>query len=298
MESTIRPKLRRSKSTNKGIVYAAIVPTILFFATFFYYPFFTNIVWMFTDYNFLNHPKFVGLKNILKFIHDQNAWHALRNTALITIISTPLTLCVSLGIAMAVFYMKLGKSVIRGAVFTTYIVSTIVASIIFKVWFNDELGYINGILTSMGIHRVPWLTDPFWAMAAIIVLCVWLQMGYFMVVFLAGLSNVDSQLFEAGVIDGANKRQLFFHITLPQLMPVIIFSSIIVVATFLKTYPQVAILTNGGPYRSTETILMYMFDQGFQSRNVGYASVIGIVIFMITMVVSLLQLKLTKFFSE
>ena len=135
-------------------------------------------------------------------------------------------------------------------------------------------------------------------MVAIILLSVWLLMGYFMVIFLAGISGIDTQQLEAGMMDGANKRQLFFRITLPQLKPVMIFSSIIAVSIYLKTYPSVVILTNGGPYRSTETILMYMFDQGFVSRNVGYASVLGIVIFLITMFISLLQLNLTKFFSE
>ncbi|RED84121.1 multiple sugar transport system permease protein/lactose/L-arabinose transport system permease protein [Cohnella phaseoli] len=292
------PKMRKRKLSKRGIVYAVLTPTVLYFALFFYYPFFTNVVWMFTDYNFLNSAKFVGLKNIAHFFDDPYAWKALKNTFVITLVSTPLTLGVSLALAMAVFYLKLGKAVIRGAIFSTYIVSTIVAAITFKVWFNDELGYVNSILTGLGVKKVAWLTDPFWAMVAIIMLSVWLLMGYFMVIFLAGISGIDTQQLEAGMMDGANKRQLFFRITLPQLKPIMIFSSIIAVSIYLKTYPSVVILTNGGPYRSTETILMYMFDQGFVSRNVGYASVLGIVIFLITMFISLLQLKLTKFFSE
>jgi len=256
------------------------------------------MVWMFTDYNFLNSPKFTGMTNIVRLFHDPYIWKALGNTFLITAISTPLTLTISLLLALAVFYLRVGKSIVRGAIFATYIVSTIVAAVTFKVWFNEELGYVNNILSGIGLPKIPWLTDTFWAMAAIVILSVWLLIGYFMVIFLAGISGIDAQQLEAGMIDGANKRQLFFHITLPQLKPIIVFASIIAISIYLKTYPSVVILTGGGPYRSTETMLMYMFDQGFVSRNVGYASVIGIVIFLITMVVSLLQLKLTKFFSE
>lgn len=289
---------KKYRFTKQSIVYVALVPTILFFLLFFYYPFFVNIYWMFTDYNFLNTPRFIGLKNIAHFFRDENAWHALKITGLITIISTTITLGLSLLIAMAVFYMKIGKSIVRGAIFSTYIVSTIVTAIMFKIWFSDQLGYINGILESLGMHKVPWLTDSFWAMIAIIIVSVWLYIGYFMVIFLAGISNIDSQLFEASMIDGANRWQMFISITLPQLKPVLVFSMIIAVISYLKTFPAVVILTNGGPYNSTETILMYMFDQGFQYRHVGYASVIGTVIFLITLIISLIQLKLTKFFSE
>jgi len=289
---------RKRKLTKQGIIYVVLIPTIAYFLLFFYYPFVTNMVWMFTDYNFLDRPRFIGMDNIIRLFHDVYAWRALRNTFVITVLSTPITLCISLLLALAVFYLKMGKAIVRGAIFATYIVSTIVAAVTFKVWFNGELGYVNNVLASIGLKQIPWLTDPFWAMTAIVIVSVWLLIGYFMVIFLAGISGIDSQQLEAGKIDGANTWQLFFRITLPQLKPIIVFASIIAISNYLKTYPSVVILTNGGPYRSTETILMYMFDQGFMSRNVGYASVIGIVIFLITMIIALLQLKLTKFFSE
>ncbi|WP_314584914.1 sugar ABC transporter permease [Paenibacillus terrigena] len=293
--ATLTGKRRLEK---RGFVYMALIPAVIFFGVFFYFPFFKNLYWMFTDYNFLNEGKFVGMRNITKFLQDTQAHEALKNTLLITAISTPITLIISLFVAMGVFYLKLGKAFIRSAIFTTYIISIIVAAVVFKVWFGVELGFVNGVLSIFGISKVPWLTDPTWAMVSIIILSVWLLVGYFMVIFMAGLSNIDSQLYEASKIDGANRRDTFIHITLPQLNPVIVFSSIIAIMTFLKIYPQVLILTAGGPYGSTETILMYLFDQGFTSRNVGYASVIGFVLFLITLLITLVQMKVTKFFSE
>ena len=292
-------KLNRFKINNDSIfVNSIIIPVVIFFVVFIYYPFFMNFIYMFTDYNYLNTPSFVGLKNILKFLTDEIALQAFKNTFIITLVSAPVVMVLSLLISVLVYNMRIGKSLIRSMIFSTYLISLVVAAIIFKNWFASESGMINGFIQSMGMEKVPWLTEPAWAMVAIIALGVWKYLGYYVVIFLAGLSNIKSELYEASKIDGANSVETLFYITIPQLSPTIVFSMIISAITFLKTYSQVVTLTNGGPYRSTQTVLMYMFDQGFSSRNVGYASVISVAMVIAVLVITLIQMKATKFFSD
>ena len=283
---------------DRVFVWSIVIPAILFFIIFVYYPFAKNVYYMFCDYNYIKAPVFSGLKNIQQFITDSTAHRALFNTFAITIFSVPLVLVVSLGAALAVFSMKRGKNFIRSALFATFLVPPVVASVIFKLMFGTESGLINTVLNTLGLPSVGWLISPGWALAAITIVHVWNGTGYYMVIFLAGLSNINRQLYEAARVDGANGVQVFRYITVPQLKPTIIFSMIYATITYLRSFALVEILTEGGPYRSTETIIMYMFKQGFQSRNVGYASVIAVVVFLITLVISLIQMKLTKYYDD
>lgn len=292
--------MRKITQTHKDkfFIWSILLPAILFFAIIVYIPFLKNIYYMFCDYNYIKEPTLIGMENIIRFFGDTTAHAALRNTFVITIFSVPLVLIVSLGVALAVFNMKLGKNFIRSAIFATFLVPPVVASVVFKLLFGTEAGLINTMLGSIGIDKIGWLTSPFWAMVAIIIVHVWNATGYYMVIFLAGLSNINTQLYEAAKVDGANAIRTFWSITLPQLKPTLIFSMIYATISYLRSFAMVEILTAGGPYRSTETIIMYMFDQGFQSRDVGYASVIAVVVFLITLVISIIQMCCTKYFNE
>ena len=277
-----QPKKRlKYKIKDNLFIYSVVISGMVYFIVFFYYPFIKNIVLMFCEYDYINEPKFIGFNNIVKLFHDEMALMSFKNTFFITVFGVPCVVTLAIVIAVGLFNLAKGKSAIRSAIFSTHLTSLIVAAIIFKFWFGDELGFINGLLMSIGAGEIPWLTEPKWAMVCITIVSVWKFLGYFIVIFLAGLSNIDTSLYRASEIDGANSIQKFIHITIPQLRPVIVFSAIIAAINYLRSYPIVVVLTNGGPYRSTETALMYMFDQGFAFRNVGYASVIAIVLFLI-----------------
>ncbi len=280
-----------------GFIWCALTPVLILFALFFYYPFFKNIYYMFTDYNYLNTPSFVGMENIIKFFSDTQAHRALFNTFLITIGSVPFMVGIALVLAVLVNKLTIGKSFIRSAIFATHLTPVIVGAVIFKTWFSDQNGFINNVLEIMGLQRVPWLTETNFALIAIIILAVWLKMGYYFVIYLAGLSNIDMQLYEAAQIDGANGRQLFFKITLPQLKPVTVFTTIMATISGLKAYAEVVVLTNGAPYQTTQTALMYMFEKGFDSRDVGYGSTVAIVLFLIILIITLIQMRANKAFS-
>ena len=277
---------------------SALIPVMLLFCTFFYYPFLKNIYYMFTDYNYLNTPTFVGCQNFKRFFGDSQALLALKNTFKITIFSVPIVICLSLVLAVLVDKLVIGKVFVRNAIFMTYLTPSIVAAIVFKVWFGTDSGVINSTLYKLGMQAVPWLTETKYAMVAVIVLAIWLKVGYYFVIFLAGVSNIDRNLHEAAKIDGANELQIFFKVTLPQLKPVTVFTTIMATISGLKAYAEVVVLTNGAPYDSTQTILMYMFQRGFRSRDVGYGTTIAFALFLIIFAVTLVQMRANKVLSS
>ena len=288
-------KKRRKSDTR--FVAIVLTPAIAYFVLVYYYPAIMNIYYMFCDYNLIKKPVFVGMKNIVRLFHDEIAWGAFRNTFIITIVSVPLVIIFAILISMILFSLKRFSGFFRSAIFATYLTSLVVAAIVFKSWFGSELGFLNGILVQLGMDKVPWLSQPGTAMFAVIVLSVWKYIGYYVVIFLAGFSNINRDLYEAAEIDGANGTQRFFSITIPQLKPTIEYSSIIATITFLRSYPTVLVLTKGGPYSSTQTVVMYMFEQGFHSRNVGYASVISMALIIVILILTLLQMKLSGTFQ-
>lgn len=291
----MKSKKRRNPDTK--FVAVVLTPAIAYFFLVYYYPTIMNIYYMFCDYNLIKKPVFVGMKNITRFFHDEIALGAFRNTFIITIASVPLVIILAILISMILFSLKRFSGFFRSAIFATYLTSLVVAAIVFKSWFGSELGFLNGILMQLGLDKVPWLAQPGTAMMAAIILTIWKYTGYYVVVFLAGFSNINADLYEAAEIDGANGVKKFFFITIPQLMPTITYAAIIATVTFLRSYPTVLVLTKGGPYSSTQTVLMYMFEQGFQSRNVGYASVISMALVIVILIFTVLQMKLSGTFK-
>ena len=288
-------ELTRRRHTGVVFAYAVAIPVLLYFILFYYYPFFMNFIYMFCNYDYISEPKFVGMKNILRFLGDSGAWHAFFNVLLIAVVCVPLILAFSLIIATLLFNLTKGKTVFRSAIFATFLTSNVVAAIVFKSLFGEELGFINNFLSSLGLGKVPWFTEPAFALATIMIVTVWNAIGYYMVILLAGLSGISPDLYEAATIDGANVLQKFLFITIPQLKNPLVFSLIIATLGCLRSYSIVLVLTNGGPYGSTRTMLMEIFDHGISSGDVGYASVLAVFMAILMMAISIVQLKVTKY---
>lgn len=285
------------RKAEKWFVALVIIPAMLYFTLFYFYPTIMNIYYMFCKYNLIKEPEFIGLKNILKLFSDETAWVSLKNTLLITVVCTPVVIILSLLIARCLFNLKRGAGFFRSLIFAGYLTSMAVVALVFKNWFGNELGFVNGILSQIGLEKIEWLTKPHTALIVIMIASVWKFIGYFVVIFLAGFANVNADLYEAARIDGARSIQLFFYVTIPQLMPTIVFSSIIAAINYLRSYSLVVALTGGDPYGSTKTFLMYIFEKGFVSRDVGYSSVLSMVLLVIILVITLIQMKLTNSFS-
>ncbi len=293
-----KPVRKRNRKQSEHIFVAlVIIPAMIYFTLFYFYPTIMNIYYMFCDYNLINEPVFIGLDNIVKLFSDETAWLSLKNTLLITVVCTPTVIILAILIARCLFNLKKGAGFFRSLIFASYLTSMAVVALIFKNWFGNDLGFINGILGQLGFSKVEWLTNTGTALVVIMIASVWKYIGYFVVIFLAGFANVNKDLYEAAKIDGANSVQMFFYVTIPQLMPTIVFSCIIAAINYLRSYALVVALTGGDPYGSTQTLLMYVFDKGFYSRDVGYASVLSMVLMVIIIIVTIIQMKVTNSFS-
>ncbi len=289
-----KPIQMKSGLNDKIFVWSIVLPALIFFAIFVYYPFFRNVYLSFMDYNYIKEPHFAGLENYRKLLGDEYFYNSLKNTFILTLLSVPSVLAIALFLSVILFKIGKYQGLFRSAIFSTYLVPLVVASVIFKLLFGTEAGLMNSLIVSMGGSKINWLTEPELALFCLILLNIWNGTGYYMVIFLAGLSNINNQLYEAAEVDGAGFIRKFFSITVPSLKPTTVFAVIFATISFLRTFVTVEVMTGGGPYRSTETIIKYMFDQGFKSRNVGYSSLLSIVLFLITLIVSLIQMRITK----
>jgi ABC-type sugar transport system permease subunit len=270
-----------------------LLPSLILFGVFVYYALAYNLYLSTTSWNFLTPNKnFIGLKNYIKLFSNKIFWHVLWNTtyyALGTIIlslSTGLFLAVLLNMAIPL------RGFFRTIFFSPYI-TTMAAMALLWVWiYEPTYGILNYALEIFHITGPHWLTDPDWAMPALILMSVWKESGYVMVIYLAGLTNIDRSLYEAAEIDGASKWRQFWRITLPLLSPTTFF---LVITSFLnafKSFDQVAVMTAGGPANATNNLSYYIYEQAFKCFKAGYAASAAVVFFIILLIFTMIQMKL------
>ena len=197
-------------------------------------------------------------------------------------------LVVSLGAALAVFSMKRGKNFIRSALFATFLVPPVVASVIFKLMFGTESGLINTVLNTLGLPSVGWLISPGWALAAIIIVHVWNGTGYYMVIFLAGLSNINRQLYEAARVDGAKPWQLDRYITLPLMKNVVGTCVVLASVAMVSQFDIIYVTTKGGPGTATLNLPIYLYKTATLENNYGKAKAVGVVQILVGLVLVVL----------
>jgi ABC-type sugar transport system permease subunit len=279
----------------------AILLACVYFGLFFYYPFAKNLYWMFTDFTLLSwlHPvHWVGWANVTTFWHDSVAHQCFLNTFIYAAAGVPLILVVALAVALALHYLTLGKTFLRALVFLTYLMPTIASGIVFRQLLG-QYGLFNSYLSDLGLPPVPWLTDTTWAMVGVILFFVWKNMGFFMVILMAGLANLNVELMEAASIDGAGRSRRFLHVTVPQLRPVLLYCLIIATINALNIYPEVVAVTQGDPAGRTRSIMYYMIDEGFgMNSNIGYAALIAFLLFLVVLVITLVQMRVTRFYED
>ena len=272
--------------------YILLLPALLFYLLVWAAPLVRTIQIMFYRWNFLTPPVFVGLQNFRVVFADPHFWLALANTFAFALIAVPVGLFLSFVLALGVFHLSHGKAFYRTVFFATSLTPPVIASIIFKFWFNPEVGLINDFLYSLGITGPPWLSDQYWGMTAVIIVSVWAGLGYNMVVYLAGLSEVDPSLYEAARIDGAGFWQAVRYVTVPLIQPTVLFTTVIGFIGGLQVFAQVLIITNGGPARETETALLYIYREAFDYQDVGGATILAFVLFCFILVVTLFWMKI------
>jgi fructooligosaccharide transport system permease protein len=238
---------------------------------------------------------FIGLENYTKLFSDSDFWQALKNTLYFTVIIVPVQCALALALAMLVSKKFRGVSIFRTMYFSPQLTSMVVISVLWTVLYNSNpnTGLINSILVNLGFDSINFLSNPKTAMNAIIFMSAWQGAGYQMMIFLAGLQGIPGEQYEASAIDGANAFQNFIYITLPNLRGTIKYVVMITMIQAMKLFTQPYVMTQGGPQNATKTLVYYIYTQGFQKGNFGYACSVAAVFFVIVVAMSLIMQKLT-----
>jgi len=276
--------------------YLFLIPALLVIAVFVLYPIVAVVYYSFTDYNISTPPEWVGLKNYQQLMKDPIFWQALSHS-LIYLIVTPTLIFLSILLAIVVNRKLPGIHAFRALFFIPAISGSIAVGIAWRLML-DTNGIINGTLLSLGILKEPiqWLAEPAYTLPIAMMLTTWLGVGYYMMVFLAGLQNIPEELYDAALIDGCNNFQKHWYISLPGLRPQIVFVAVISSLAALKVFDEIYILTNrtGGILDSGVTMVFYLWRQAFRLTHAGYASAIAIVLLVITLVFSMMNVRLLE----
>ena len=269
-----------------------VSPALIGFGIFTFGAILYSLYLSFTDYDLLGSPKWVGLENYIRaFTDDQYFYQYFGNTFYFAIVLVPVVLVISLFLAILI-NKKVGKltKAYRVALFLPSITSTVAVSMVWLWIFNPDMGIMNNFLTAIGFHNPPmWLSDPEWSKPALIIMRVWQMSGYYMLLFLAGLQTIPETLYEAAEVDGASAWQKFRRITVPMLSNTTFVVVILLIIESFNMFESIFVMTEGGPLGSTSTIMYYIYEQGFMSYNMGYASALAWIFFALILVFTLIQ---------
>ncbi len=292
------PRRRMNPIVRREMIAAFLflLPTVLGFLIFIAGPLIASISLSFFRWDIFHPAKFIGLENYKSLFRDPRALIILRNTLFFTGGAVSLNLAIALLLALAI-NRKL-CAVLRYFFRTTYffpvITSLASVSIIWQFLLNSEFGPINYYLVQLGLPRIRWITSSRWALRSLILLDVWKNVGFNMVLFLAGLQNIPRQLYEAATVDGASRLQKFWSITLPMLSPTTFFATIIAFIGALQIFDSPFVITAGGPGDSSRSLVMYIYENGFRFFKMGYASAVAMLLFVVILTLTVIQFKLGK----
>ncbi|MGF1545819.1 MAG: carbohydrate ABC transporter permease [Thiotrichales bacterium] len=274
-----------------------LAPALGMIFVFFFLPVLGALLLSFTDFDIyaigdLDTLRFVGFDNYLRLLADPLFWRALLNTAYFVVIGGPLSVGLSLGAALLVnARLTRFKPLFRTVLFVPVITTLVAVAIVWRYLYHARAGVLNHALASFGIAPIDWLGEPLWAMPSIILLAVWKNFGFNMVIFIAGLQSIPQRLYEAARIDGASSVQQFRHITLPLLAPTFLFVAVMTMIGYFQLFAEPYVMTQGGPEHATLSVVLLMYQEGFRWWNIGYASAIAFVLFLIMLAVTLAQLR-------
>jgi len=281
---------RHATRRRRVAVLGFLAPNLLGFLVFTLFPIAASLIISFYEWPLLGEAVFVGFKNFVRmFTRDPVFWRVSFNTLYFVIGYLCLNLVVSLGLAVWLTSNIRYVSLFRFIFFLPVVAPMVANSVIWRLLFVPDNGIFAATLTSMGINAPNWLGSPDWAMPSVIVMSVWAGFGYNMIIFIAGIQAIPQQIYEAARIDGVNAWSRLRHITLPLLSPSIFFATVMTLISSLKVFEQPFILTGGGPGSATTTIVFSLYSHGFQNYDLGYASSIAWMLFLVIMFVTAIQ---------
>lgn len=277
-----------------------VAPAIIVIGTFFFVPVLAALAMSLTDFDLyslldLGNLRFVGLENYWRLLHEPLFWKTLGNTFYFVVLGVPLSIGTSLGAALLVnAKVARFKNVYRTIYFAPVVTTLVAVAVVWRYIFHTRYGFLNYVLDWFGIGPIDWMGDPHWAMPAIVIMAVWKNFGYNMIILLAALQSIPEDLYEAARIDGATFWQQFWNVTLPSLRPVLMLVSILTMTGYFQLFAEPYVMTEGGPLESTKSILFFMFDEGFKWWSLGRASAVAFLLFVIIFLVTLVQLRIGK----
>ncbi len=283
----------------KSTPWLFMAPALIVLGVFMFYPTVRSLYLSFTSYNFLSDPTFKGLANYKKLFSDPKFIKSLKQTLQISIFVITANVIIPLLLAVLINQKLKFINFFRTSYYIPVITSMVVVGIIWQGLYA-EYGVLNYILLKLGIIKESfnWLTERSTSLFAVAIVIIWRGLGYYMVIYLAGLQGIPQVLYEASEIDGANKVKQFFHVTIPLLVPSIVLVLVMTTINSLKIFDEVYVMTGGGPLGSTETLVYFIYDQAFDKLNAGYASAAGTILFMISMFFSVINIYLSRKYED
>jgi len=282
----------RIRTRGQGQELAMLLPALIFITALIVVPFLLSVWFSFTDQRLVPRPiptKFIGTTNYERMFVDPLFWQAILNTVLFALIVTPVQLAMSLGAALILNSAIPFRGFFRTALFLPFIVSLAVAAFAWSYLLDPRLGLLNYWLQGAGVQLGDVLEDPVLAMPAVAMVAVWKNFGFYMVIFLAGLQDIPASLYEAARVDGAGAWRRFTNVTLPLLSNTFAFVLIFALIAALQAFDQIYVMTGGGPYGHTQTIVMEIYQSGFRKLDLGFASALSYVLLIATLLLSIVQ---------
>jgi multiple sugar transport system permease protein len=292
------PVSRRWRKVQKTLIAISfIAPNFIGFAVFTLGPIVFAFALAFLHWDGSNPIEFAGLDNFWRLFSDRVFQAALWNTIVFTGFVVPLTLVCSLALAILLNQKIFGRNFFRTVAFFPYVASLVAVAVVWNMLFNPDFGPVNMLLYTAGVdpNNLPgWAADKHWAMATVIMFSVWKNMGYFMVIYLAGLQGISPELYEAANIDGASGWQKFWYVTLPQLGPTTFFVSVMLTIQSFKVFDQIFMITQGGPGTATLVLVYHIYNEAFISWDLGYSSMVALVLFLLVLSITVIQFRWTR----
>lgn len=272
--------------------YLFLLPYLAVVGLFTVYPILHGLYISLFDYKITGDSSFVGLANYQRMLHDEMFWRSLWNTARFVLMNAPSTVVLGLALALLVDAPIRGKQFFRVIFFAPHVLSISVVATLWVWILQPQYGILNKLLVGVGLQPPQWLSDPLWAMPSVVVTTLWWTVGFNLIVFLAGLQEIPTSLYEAGRIDGAGPWALFRHITLPGLRRTMLFVTVNQVITSFQVFGQVFIMTQGGPYGTTKVLIQYVYENAFRYFRMGYGSAMAYALFLLLLVLTVIQFRL------
>jgi multiple sugar transport system permease protein len=275
-----------------------VAPALLLIAVFFFVPVLAAALLSLTDFDIYAvasraNLRFIGIDNYRRLLHDPLFGVALRNTLAFVVVAGPLSVAASLGAALLISArLARGRTFFRTLFFVPVVTTLVAVAVVWRYIYHPRFGLLNYGLSLFGIGPIDWLGDPRWAMPAIMLMAVWKNFGFNMVIFIAGLQSIPGRLYEAASIDGAGAWAQLRHVTVPMLAPTFVFVGVMTMIGYWQLFAEPYVMTNGGPASSTLSLVLLMYKEGFRWWNMGYAAAVAFVLFAIIFGLTLTAMRL------